>query len=67
MGVSSVSGGGLDPVLASAMQAASASTEASMNLLDMALEMVSAQQSQLLEALQAGGPQGVGGSFDSYA
>ena len=49
------------------MQAAAATTEASMNLLDMALEMVSSQQAQLLEVLQAGGPAGVGGSVDTFA
>jgi hypothetical protein len=54
-------------VLASALDAVQASSDASVELLEMALELVSSQQAQLLSALQAGSPPGLGGSVNTYA
>jgi hypothetical protein len=67
VGISSVGGGGCDPVLASALDAVQASSEASVRMLDMALELVASQQAQLLEAMRAASPAGVGGSVDAWA
>ena len=49
------------------MSAAQASNEASVRLLEMALELVSSQQAQMLDALEAASPQGLGGSVNTYA
>lgn len=61
-----VSGISSDAVLVSALGAAQASNEASVRMLDMALDLVASQQAQLLEALKAGSPAGVGGSVDTF-
>ena len=66
MAVGGISGGGGLPA-GSALSAAQAATQASVNLLDAALEMSADLSAQLLEGMRAASPQGVGGSVDTWA
>jgi hypothetical protein len=64
--VGGVSGGGGLPA-GGALAAAQASTSASIELLQAALEMTEQLSAQLLEGMRAASPPGVGGSVDTWA
>lgn len=66
MSVGGVSSGGGLPA-GGALAAATASTTASVELLQAALEMTRQLSEQLVESMRAASPQGVGGSIDTWA
>ena len=66
VGVDAVSSGGVDPALVSALASQGAASEAAMGMLADVLDMAQQMSAQLVEAMRAASPQGVGGSVDTW-